>query len=161
MSIPKIVLPTNALVHYIFKKKGRGVGVLVGIMGEDGIPRVGWSKCHSKDKGVFSKEDGLSIALRRAMADEASPIAHSLNKWAFEGYINKNGKKVDSFVMRCTHYFRHDMAVKGYIVSGITDQGNPMLVEDVFMTHFNANEAERRKVEREAKEVARQAALLM
>jgi hypothetical protein len=64
------------LIQYVKDKKGRRVGVVIGMMYKN-QPVVGWSKCNIK-KDRFDKEMGQTIACGRAIKGSRVKIPHCI-----------------------------------------------------------------------------------
>jgi len=88
----------NEIFEYIRKRKnGRTfkIGVILGLI-DNGVIRVGWSKCNIK-KDVFSRDDGLTLAKQRAMGNNIPPTIPPLCTQS----------QVRKFGARCVRYFKN------------------------------------------------------
>ncbi len=66
------------LVQYIRDRKQRPVGVVVAYRSNQGLVKVGYSKCNPEDH--FDKREGLNMALKRAVpVDTASVPVYAAN----------------------------------------------------------------------------------
>jgi len=75
----------KVIIKHIRDKKHRYVGTFVALPDVDqGVVRVGWSKCHRLDKEknrinkISSKKKGLTIAMTRAKKGTKKPLAFTL-----------------------------------------------------------------------------------
>lgn len=74
-------------------KQTRRVGVVVGI-NDNGVIRVGWSKCNEKDGDEFNLDEGLRIARERAFKVYNTPIPLCAKR------------QIRAFSSRCVRYFK-------------------------------------------------------
>jgi len=89
----------NVIHEYVRERvTGKGkqiVGVIVGLVDEDGILITGWSKTNLKAGDVFDKTEGIRIAKDRALGIEDSPDLPP-----------QMLKQMRMFQIRCLRYFK-------------------------------------------------------
>ena len=91
--------PPTMIFEYVKERKHK-VGVIVGLKQDDGVVRVGWSKCNLK-KDRFSFAEGMSLAQARAIKMADSPKLPACLE-----------KKTRQFGSRCLRYFKGIRAIE-------------------------------------------------
>ena len=102
----------RSVVESLERISVENVGILVAGKGDDGVIRIGWSKCSKLDK--FDSEKGREIAQQRAMKIERGPYATSQNIISTNAQQDRPQipdiveKAITGFVERAMRYFKSD-----------------------------------------------------
>jgi hypothetical protein len=90
ISLEEFLKTKKIIYKFVRNEHGHPYGVICAI----GRNAVGWSKVHWIDEGIWNKEDGLAIAIRRAMKPHKKPLSP----------VFKN--LYDEMTERSTRYFK-------------------------------------------------------
>lgn len=99
----------NKIVQYVRNRKGRKVGVLVGIKTEGDAAygngqsqvRISHSLTNIRKNDVFDAQKGIKMASGRAMGTSLIDVPQTVHRY------------LPSFVTRCERYFKTDNIVHG------------------------------------------------
>jgi len=106
----------NTIMEYVRDRKNAKVGVLVATKVEGGgklrgpIVRFGWSRTNTKAGDVFSKDQGLRMAMGRAQKSRNMFDVNSV----FENIPQSMDKQFKNFTKRAERYFKDEVIETKY-----------------------------------------------